>query len=299
MADRDREWLDSLYADLCAGAQAEGAPAPRREDVARLGALLRAGDAAPPSDLVPALHAALVAAAQPRLAPRVAPSPRSLLGLLWAEARYLPLPFFALQVGLLALALVANRYLTGFAGTAPAGQALWRDALGRSRDAFTLVAPCLGLAVAFWAALPGRRGTWADLEALSPFSGPTRLLARAAVAALAAWLGTAAAGLLQLGPSAAPLPAALLLLARSAPLFLAVAWALAWAVPCGAAGAAAASLALWGALAAAAGRLGAWDLFAPPGAAAPAQALAIAASLVLLAVAWALSRRAASRALPA
>lgn len=303
MRDPQKDRLDTLYADLCEAARAEGEPAPSREEVAALAALLAdvPHEAALPTGLVPSMQAALLSAVpptQPCRAARPSPGLRALLGLLWAEARFLPLSFFALQAGLLALALLANRYLTGFAGpqvalAAEAGSAgllartLLHDALGHSVDALTLVAPWLGLAAALFAALPRRRGLWADLEALSPISGPTRLLARAAVATLIAATATSLAGLAQTGAT----PAALLLLARTAPLFLAVAWASAWAVPFGTAGAAAASLALWGGLSLYGGRLGRWDLFAPPGTALPAQALALAASVALTALAWALSRR--------
>lgn len=302
MAERARDELQSLYADLCAGAQAAGEPAPRPDDVARVRALLgeSIGEEAVPADLVPGLQAALSAA--PRLVPspplqRPAPGLGALLRLLWAEARFLPLSFFVLQAALLALALVANRTLTGFAGpsvlalSAPGRdlltRALVRDALGRSADALTLVAPWLGAAAALFAALPRRKGLWADLEALSPFSESTRLLARGAVATLIAATGTTVAGLAQTGPA----PGTLLLLARTAPLFLAVAWALAWSVPLGAPGAAVASLALWGGLTWFGGRLGRWDLLAPPGAALPAQVLGLAAGLVLMAAAYALQSR--------
>lgn len=301
VADAATDSLRAIHDDLCAGAKAEGEAAPRLEEVARLSALLGppAGEDAVPADLVPALHTALVEATLRGGTGRQRPArgPRALLRLLWAEVRFLPLSFFVLQAALLAMALVANRTLTGFAGpsmlplaargTDPLARALLRDALGRSADAVTLVAPWLGAAAALFAALPRRKGLWADLEALSPFSEPARLLARATVATLIATAGTVVAGLAQVGPA----PAALLLLARTAPLFLAVGWALAWSVPFGAQGAAAASLALWGGLTWFGGRLGRWDLLAPPGAAVPAQALAFALGLLLLATAWVLSRR--------
>lgn len=295
MAERDKGRRGSLCADLDDGARALGEPAPRPEDVARLAGLLRTemGEEAIPPDLVPSLQAALAEAARPAaVSARTAPGLRALLRLLWAEARFLPLSFFACQAALLAMALVANRCLTGFAGPAaaplaPLMPAIVRDALGRSVDAFTLIAPWLGLAVALFAALPVRRGLWADLEALSPLSGPTRLLARAAVATCIATVGMAIAGLVQMGPTPSPL----LLLARTAPLFLAVAWALAWSIPCGAAGAVGASLALWGWLSLCGGRLGRWDLLAPPVGGPQAQLLALAASAALLVAAWALAGR--------
>ena len=148
---------------------------------------------------------------------------------------------------------------------------------------------CLLRAVkALWAGahpeclLPWRRGLWADLEALSPFSNATRLLARAAVATLIVVVATLGLGLWQ-GQGASP---ALLALARAAPLFLAVAWALAWALPFGAVGGALASLLLWGGLTWWGGSLGRWDLFAPPaaGSAMLVQALALGAALALFAV---------------
>lgn len=295
MAERDEGRRRSLYADLGDGARALGEPAPRAEDVARLAGLLRAemGREAIPPDLLPSLQAALAEAARPAVASaRTAPGVRALLRLLWAEARFLPLSFFACQAALLGMALVANRFLTGFAGPAaaplgPLMPAIVRDALGRSVDAFTLIAPWLGLAVALFAALPARRGLWADLEALSPLSGPTRLLARTAVATLIAAVGTAIVGLAQLGPTAS----SLLLLARTAPLFLAVAWALAWSIPCGAPGAVGASLALWGWLSLCGGRLGRWDLLAPPVGGPQAQLLALAATAALLVAAWVLAAR--------
>lgn len=298
MADGEIDRLESLYADLCEGARALGEPAPAREEVARLAALLQAE--AVPADLVPSLHAALAGAARPQPTAHGAPGPHALARLLWAEVRFLPLSFFTFQAALLAMALAANRYLTGFAGprlasaSTGSGAALdlvmrtiLRDALGRSVDALTLVTPWLGLAVALFAALPRRRGLWADLEALSPFAGPTRLLARTAVATLIVLAATGVAGQAQRGS----VPASLLLLARTAPLFLAVAWALVWSIPCGAPGAVVASLALWGGLSLAGGRLGRWDLFAPPGAATPARLAALAAAAALLAAAWVLAGR--------
>ena len=301
VVDAATDRLRAIYDDLCAGAKAEGEAGPRLEEVARLSALLAppVGEDAVPAGLVPALYAALVEATLRRGANsrRLTQGPRALLRLLWAEARFLPLSFFVLQAALLAMALVANHALTDFAGSrlplaAPGAdlvaRAVLRDALGRSADALTLVAPWLGAAAALFSALPRRKGLWADLEALSPFSEPTRLLARATVATLMATAAAVVAGLAQMGPA----PAALLLLARTAPLFLAVGWALAWSVPFGAQGAAAASLALWGGLTWFGGRLGRWDPLAPPGAAVPAQALALAAGLVLFAVAYALQSRA-------
>jgi hypothetical protein len=268
-----------------------------------MAALLREALRAPavPGGLVPALQAALARAGATQGA---APGLRALLRLLWAEARFLPLSFFVLQVVLLALALAANRYLTGPAGAGPlpawlegaprdlVARALLRDALGRSADALTLLAPWLGTGVAIFAVLPRRHGLWADLEALSPFSGPTRLLARTSVATLVVLAATTAAGLVSPGARVGA-PGVLLLLARTAPLFLAVSWALAWSLPFGAPGAVVASLALWGGLTWFGSGLGRWDLFAPPGAAhmAPAQALALAAGLAFFAVAWAQARR--------
>lgn len=294
MVDHTEDELGSLYADLSEGARWEGGPAPREEEVLGVASLLReASQAAPvPGDLVPSLKAALregVATEAPAASP--AAGFHALLGLLWAEARFLPLSFLVFEVGLLGLALAANRYLTGFAGPGAelALRILWRGVLNRSLDAFTFIAPWLGTGVALFAALPQRRGLWADLEALSPFAGPARLLARAAVAALVALAGTVAVGLLQTGPlpGGERLPLALLLLARSAPLFLALAWALAWSVYLGAAGAVAASLALWGGLLAFGGRLGGLDLFASPQTAGGrAQVMALLAAVALLAMAW-------------
>ena len=291
--------MRALHADLCAGARAQGEPAPSLEGVREMAALLRA-ETAVPADLVPSLQAALAGAARPQAAAQGKPGPRALARLLWAEVRFLPLSFFTYQVVLLAMAWAANRYLTGFAGPRPAGAgsgsgeaaglvtgAVLRDALGGSVDAFTLVTPWLGLAVALLAAVPRRRALWADLEALSPLSGAARLLARAAVATLVTVAATVVAGLAQRGSA----PATLLLLARTAPLFLAVAWALVWSIPFGAPGGVAGSLVLWGGLGLAAGRLGRWDLFAPPGAAIPARLVALLAAAALLAVAWVLAGR--------
>ncbi len=320
--------MRAVHAELCAGARAQGEPAPSLEEVHEMAALLRA-EPAVPADLVPSLQAALAGVARPqalfhrnphahavhgsssrhrradfceKLLATVHGKPglRALARLLWAEVRFLPLSFFTFQAALLAMAWAANRYLTGFAGPGPAGagsgsgeavdlvtRAVLRDALGGSVDAFTLVSPWLGLAVALLAALPRRRALWADLEALSPLSGAARLLARAAVATLVTVAATVAAGLAQRGSA----PATLLLLARTAPLFLAVAWALVWSIPFGAPGGVAGSLALWGGMALAGGRLGSWNLYAPPGAATPARLAALLVAAALLAVAWALAGR--------
>ncbi len=295
MVEPQDDRLRALQAGLAAGARQAGEPEPSLEDVRALARLLQTAQEAP-ADLVPSLRAVLAreALAGQRLpAARPGQGLRPLLALLWAEARFLPLSFFVLQAALLAVALLANRYLTGFAGPSllagPPGatydllaRALWRDALGRSVDAITLLAPWLGMLTALFAVLPWRRGLWADLEALSPFSNATRLLARAAVATLIVVVATLGLGLWQ-GQGASP---ALLALARAAPLFLAVAWALAWALPFGAVGGALASLLLWGGLTWWGGSLGCWDLFAPPaaGSAMLVQALALGATLALFAV---------------
>lgn len=297
MAEPQEDRMRALHADLCAGARAMNAPAPSLEEVCGLATLL-ATEPAVPADLVPSLQAALAEVAQATA--HWKPGLRALARLLWAEVRFLPLSFFAFQAVLLALAWAANRYLTGFAGPRlaslgpgngeavdPATRAVLHDALGGSVDAFALVTPWLGLAVALLAALPPRRTLWADLEALSPFGGAARLLARAAVATLVTVAATVIASLVQRGP----VPATLLLLARTAPLFLAVAWALVWAIPFGAPGGVVGSLALWGGLGLARGWLGNWNLFAPPEAATPARLVALLVAAALLAVAWTLAGR--------
>ncbi len=303
MPDAKTERLQSIYRDLCAAAEAEGQPPPQLEDVRRLLSLLEQplGAVPIPEGLCAAAHEALVEAARLAGVPAVRRRPglRALLRLLWAEARFLPLSFFALQAVLLTVAFVANRSLAGFGrltlALAPeAGLltgALVRHAMGTSADAFVLVAPWLGVGVALVAALPRPKGLWADLEALSPFSAATRLLARTTVATAIAVVATCLAGLAEQGPAAG----AVLLLARIAPLTLAVSWALAWSVPFGAAGASAASLALWGALTLFGGTLGRWNLLAPapPG---PAQVTAFVLSAILLAISWVLSHRTISRA---
>ncbi len=163
--------------------------------------------------------------------------------------------------------------------------------------------PCPGWAPR-WPSSPCSPSGWADLETLSPFSGPVRLLARTAVATLVAGVGAAGAGLVHLGPlegaaAGQGVPGALLLLARAAPLFLAVAWALAWSLRWGAPGAIAASFALWGGLTWFGGGLGRWDLFAAPGAAGPPliQALALALAAALFVLVWAQAGRLEPRAL--
>ncbi len=297
MAELQHDRLRALHADLAAGARQAGEPEPGPEDIRAMALLLRTAHEAP-ADLVPYLRAALAreALVQQRLpAIRRRQGLRPLFALLWAEARFLPLSFLVLQAALLAVGLLANRYLTGSAGsralagppgTQPAydllARAVCRDALGRSADAITLLAPWLGMLTALFAVLPWCRGPWADLEALSPFSSGTRLLARAAVSTLIVAAATLGLGLWQrqgVTPS-------LLALARTAPLFLAVAWALAWALPFGAAGGVLASLLLWGGLTWWGGRLGRWDLFAPPaaGGAMLVQALALGGALALFAL---------------
>jgi len=302
--DAKAEKLQSIYQELCAGAEAEGNSPPQLEDVRWLMSLLEEplGEVAIPEGLPATLREALVEAARTAGVPamRQRPGLRALLRLLWAEARFLPLAFFALQAVLLAVAFIANRSLAGFAGRTSlavvpeAGLlmgALVRRAVGTSADAFVLVAPWLGAGVALVAALPRPKGLWADLEALSPFSAATRLLARTAVATAIAVVATCLAGLAEKGPTAGTV----LLLARIAPLTLAVSWALAWSVPFGAAGASAASLALWGGLSLFGGALGRWNLLAPAPAG-PAQVTALALSAILLAISWMLSHRTTPRA---
>lgn len=298
VADMEDERLRALYEDLCAGARQESEPAPSLEVVRAMARLLQT-DQEVPTDLVPTLRAALAPTSvrlPERAGRRPQPGLRPVLALLWAEARYLPLSFFVLQAVLLVVALLANRYLTGFAGprtlAAPGpefandllARAMWRDALRRSVDAFTLLAPWLGMLTALFAIVPWRRGPWADLETLSPFSSATRLLARAAVATLIVAAATLGLGLGQ-GQGAS---LALLALARAAPLFLAVAWALVWALPFGALGGALASLVLWGGLTWWGSSLGRWDLFAPPGAdsAMLAQVLALGTAVTLFVVVY-------------
>lgn len=302
MAEMTQDRLRSLYANLAEGAREAGEPVPAEERVRALGALLVHSAVEIPADLTLSLRTALEAAAVQHVpvgAQRPMPGLRSLLRLLWAEARFLPLSFFALQAVLLAVAFLASRYLTGVGGprlpAAGSGEALngdlvaralLRDALGRSVDAFTLVAPWVGAAAVVVGVVPGRRGLWGDLESLSPLSASTRLLARTAAATFIATVAMLVAGAVHPGPSG--VPAALLLLARAAPLLLAVSWALAWSIPFGAPGAALASFILWGGLTWFGDGLGRWDLFAPPGTAGVAwtQALALMVAAGLFAFAW-------------
>ena len=134
--------------------------------------------------------------------------------LLWAEARWLPLPFLVVQLLLAAGGLLLHLATLHYAGTAPdagglAGTAGWRGSapgltgwqlILASADSLALVAPWLGTLVALAAVWPRRRQLWADLEALSPFPPASRLLARTWVAGvlatalllLAGWLQPAA-----------------------------------------------------------------------------------------------------------
>ncbi|MCG0238889.1 MAG: hypothetical protein L6E13_06500 [Firmicutes bacterium] len=311
-ADWDPRWLEAFCADLQEGARLSREEPPDPEAVAAFARLLAEADPPPvPPDLVPALvealappeaghagaagaaaaaegtagAAAVAAAASP---PRPAPGLAALLRLLWAEARYLPLSFLAVEALLLAAAVLVNRYVAALLALPPGepgAGAAWSHLLARSRDALVLVAPGLGAAVGLFTLLPSAQGVWADLEALSPFSRSARLLARAGVATVAALLGTGVAGLLSPHPpGAAAAPAALVLLARTAPLLLAVGWALVWALRLGTLGAVAASLLLWLGLGVLGARAPRWDLFAVPatlGEALP-QAVALALSLALM-----------------
>ena len=263
--------------------------------------------------------------------PRAGTGPgwRALAGLLWAEARWLPMPFLVMQGVWLAAALALNAALAGYLadppppGARPApGPAAGPQAglvwgiLAASADAFTLLAPWLGTLVALAACWPRRRSLWSDLEALSPFTPATRLLARAGVATAVATAAMLVAGLVQPPPLLAPvagrlvpgavamLPAgapasagpaaagpgaagpalAAALLARTAPLWLAVIWALWWQLRAGTLASVAASAALWGTLTLAGRFLGPWNPLAvgPTGSTILQGLMLVAAALLLV-----------------
>lgn len=199
-----------------------------------------------------------------------------------------------MEACLLVASLLVNRHLAGLVGFPDGTSAApvpWLELLDRSRDAFVLVAPWLGVAASLFSLVPAGQGAWAELQTLSPFSRSTRFLVRAAVATLAALVGTLVAGMvnLSLPPTPAPAPIALVLLARTAPLMLAVSWALVWALRYGSLGVVASSLLLWPTLVAVGYRAPRWSLLAVPATAGEAlpQLTALALSLVLFAwVAW-------------
>ena len=217
------DWV-SLWRDAADGARLEGEPPLEPDEVALLWAGLRAvaaDEPAVPAGLVPAVAEALSDGTRDGAAPMVAgearpalepvsacpvpPGWRQLARLVWAEARWLPLSFLAVQLLLIAGGLLlhlmavetASRAAlppigpggarwepgaTGAGGPAePATLAGWQLIL-LSADSLALVAPWLGTLVALAAAWPRRRQLWADLEALSPFPPAGRLLVRAWVA---------------------------------------------------------------------------------------------------------------------
>lgn len=360
--------VGELWREAREGAEATGHPPLSLREVEELyGWLRQAGDPPVPGNLVPTLMAALEraaeeaeigtparqawpldsppvpghldaapgsrAAASEEPAParaRVRPGLRALAALLWAEARFLPLAFLAVQGVLLLLAFWMNAVLAGLIGEglggpgtagagAAAGRGLASGAAGsaggagvsgvtavaggagflfflarHSADAFTWVAPWLGTFVALASWWPRRRDVWGDLERLSPFPPSTRLLARAAVAAAVATAGIVAAGFFQPPPGAefmAPTatrgaavspwlsPVVPVLLARTAPLWFAIAWALWWALRAGTRGAVVASAALWGVVMALDRSLGPWS----PLAVGPAQAAVVQGAMLVAA----------------
>lgn len=281
MADK-RSPDRSFYQDLREGAALAGEPVPDWDDVAEVTALLAEADRAlVPPDLVPDLVKALTEEGE-RTEEEPSLGAGSLLRLVWAEARFMPLAFFATEAVLLAAALLINYVLVRGGGFSPGDWLVGAFPLGPGgfADGFTLVAPWLGAAAGLFSLRPAGRGAWVELEAVSPFSPGVRLLVRAALATIAALAGTVVGGLISQNPGSAT--SATLLLARTAPLLLAVGWALVWAVRFGAGGGIAASAGLWVALAALGSRLGGWSLLFVPdglGQAAPQwAALAVAAA---------------------
>lgn len=275
----------SFYRDLQEGAALAGEPAPNWDEVAEIAALLREAERAPvPVDLVPGLVKVLteegkLTEEEPSL------GTDSLLRLIWAEARFMPLAFFATEAVLLAAALLINYVLVRGGGFSPVDWLAGAFPLGPDgfADGFTLMAPWLGAAAGLFSLRPAGRGAWAELEAVSPFSPGVRLLVRAALATTAALAGSVAVGFISQDPGSAT--SAALLLARTAPLLLAVGWALVWSVRFGAGGGIAASAGLWAALAALGSRLGGWSLlFVPDGL---SQAAPQWAALAAAAACWA------------
>lgn len=232
----------ALWREAADGARREGDTPLDPQEVARLWSGLRAVAADEPAvsqDLVPGVTRALVEAAhelpgglgleppaaaaavagpgcppdRPGILPAgtVRPGLAQLARLLWAEARWLPLPFLVMQLLLTAGGLLLHLVtvesagiataaggLAGAAGSRGAGPELtgWQLVLV-SADHLALVAPWLGTLVALAAAWPRRRQLWADLEALSPFPPASRLLARTWVAGILATVLMLVAGWIQ------------------------------------------------------------------------------------------------------
>ncbi|QUL99218.1 MAG: hypothetical protein IMF26_03950 [Candidatus Fermentithermobacillus carboniphilus] len=214
----------------------------------------------------------------------------SLLRVVWAEARFMPLTFVLVESLVLIAGLLVNRYVTGFSrpdASWPFGLNIWSYVMTASLDASTLLAPLLGLMAVMFSLASSNGSSWADLEEMSVWPRSVRLLVRTLVTSLVPLLGTVGLSIVDVvsGYPVTGRSVLLLLVARTAPLFLTVSWALFWALRFGWIGAMTSTSVLWLAqFAAASGRGIPRLLIVPktPGEAA-SQYVAIGISLGLLA----------------
>lgn len=174
----------------------------------------------------------------------------SLLRVLWAEARFLPLTFVLVELLILMAGLLVNRYVTGFSSpnaSWPFSPSIWSRVMDVSLDAITLLAPLLGLMAVVFSLAPSSGSSWADLEEMSVWPRSVRLLVRTLVTSLVPLLGTAGLSVVDVvsGNPVTGRHLLLLVVARTAPLFLTVSWALFWALHFGWIGVMASTSVLW------------------------------------------------------
>jgi len=174
----------------------------------------------------------------------------SLLRVVWAEARFMPLTFVLMESLVLMAGLLVNRYVTGFwrpDAYWPFDPNIWSYMMTASLDASTLLAPLLGFLTVMLSLAPSAGSSWADLEEMSVWPRSVRLLVRTLVTSLVPLLGTVGLSIVDVvsGYPVTGRSLILLLVARTAPLFLTVSWALFWALHFGWIGAMTSTSVLW------------------------------------------------------